>query len=349
MSRWSQFVALCMGQLSGRRSLRDIVLNLGAQDRQLYHLGIGPVARSSLARVNERQPHALYEDLFSQLYSRCQRVAPRHRLRFQNKLYSLDASLIDLSLKIFPWAHFAKGKAAMKLHVGLDHDGYLPAFVTITQSRVSDMAGARGFRFPKGSMLVFDRGYADYGWHNALTKQGIFFVTRARANIRCEVLADHDSSENQNIIGDQTIRLTGYAAIPHGKPSLRRVTYIDPETRKTYIFLTNADHLEAQTIADIYKERWQVELFFKWIKQNLNIKAFIGNSKNAILTQIWIALCVALLIAYLRSIAKTARSAQAVLRLLQLNLFIQRNLRDLIRGRPPETTKTSQNQLELSI
>ncbi len=349
MSRWIQFVALSMGQLSGRQSLRDIVLNMKAQDRHLYHLGIGKVARSSLARVNERQPHELYEALFSRLYGRCRRLAPRHRFRFKNKLYSLDASLIDLSLKVFPWAHYALGKAAMKLHAGLDHDGYLPAFATITDGRVSDMEVARGLRFAKGSMVVFDKGYSDYDWHKSLTERGIFFVTRARSNIKCEVVQDHQVLENRGVESDQTIRLTGMKATRQTMPALRRVTYTDAETKKRYVFLTNAFHLAPRTIADIYKERWQVELFFKWIKQNLRIKAFLGTSRNAILTQIWVALCVTLLLAYLKFVSKTGQSAQAVLRLLQLNLFVRRNLMDLIAGRPPDQLQTDQRQQAFAL
>jgi len=349
MSRWSQFVALSMGQLSGRHSLRDVVLNMAAQRPQLYHLGIKPVARSSLARVNERQPYVLYEALFGRLYERCRGLAPRHRLRFKNKLYSLDASLIDLSLKVFPWAHYALGKAAMKLHVGLDHDGYLPAFATITEGRVSDMEVARTLRFAKGSMLVFDKGYPDYDWFKSLTKKGIFFVTRARSNIKCETIKDHQVVDNQGVESDQTIRLTGTKAQRQTLPKLRRVTYTDQETGKRYVFLSNVFHLGARTIADIYKARWQVELFFKWIKQNLKIKAFLGTSKNAILTQIWVALCVTLLLAYLKLISKTGQSAQAVLRLLQLNLFLRRNLFDLVTGRPPDPPKTDPRQQALAV
>jgi putative transposase len=349
MSRWSQFVALSMGQLSGRHSLRDVVLNMAAQRPQLYHLGIKPVARSSLARVNERQPYVLYEALFGRLYERCRGLAPRHRLRFKNKLYSLDASLIDLSLKVFPWAHYALGKAAMKLHVGLDHDGYLPAFATITEGRVSDMEVARTLRFAKGSMLVFDKGYPDYDWFKSLTKKGIFFVTRARSNIKCETIKDHQVVDNQGVESDQTIRLTGTKAQRQTLPKLRRVTYTDQETGKRYVFLSNVFHLGARTIADIYKARWQVELFFKWIKQNLKIKAFLGTSKNAILTQIWVALCVTLLLAYLKLISKTGQSAQAVLRLLQLNLFLRRNLFDLVTGRPPDPPQTDPRQQVLPV
>ena len=349
MTRWEQFAALSLGQLAGRHSLRDIAANLEAQEGRLYHLGLSRVARSSLARVNKTQPHALYEELFSKLYERCAQRAPRHGFRFANKLYSLDASLIDLSLKIFPWAHYALGKAAMKLHLGLDHDGHLPAFANITLGRTSDMEGAQAMVFPKGSIVVYDKGYSAFAWHKALMQRGIFFVTRARGNIKCNIVEQRQKADDPAVEADQTIRLAGLRARPHDMPPLRRIVWRDAETDKRYVFLTSIFHLEAATIAAIYKARWQVELFFKWIKQNLKIKAFLGTTRNAILTQIWIALCVALLIAYIKFMSQTAISAQAILRLLQLNLFLRRDLLDLTRGVPPDKQNIDPRQAELAI
>ena len=349
MTRWNQFVALSLGQLAGRHSLRDIEANLAAQRGRLYHLGAARVARSSLARVNEEQPYTLYEVLFNKLYEACARLAPRHGFRFANKLYSLDASLIDLSLKVFPWAHYALGKAAMKLHVGLDHDGYLPAFANITHSRTSDMNGAQTMAFPRGSIVVYDKGYSAFGWHNSLIERGIFFVTRTRGNIHCEIVERHDTCGLTSVEGDETIRLTGLRARPHDMPLLRRVIWRDAETGKLYSFLTNVFHLDATTIAEIYKARWQIELFFKWIKQNLKIKAFLGTTRNAILTQIWVALCIALLIAYAKFLSRTHLSAQAVLRLLQLNLFLKRDLHDLVRGLPPDAKTRDPRQVQLPL
>ena len=349
MTRWNQFVALSLGQLAGRHSLRDIEANLAAQEGRLYHLGVTKVARSSLARVNETQPYTLYEALFARLYERCAGLAPRHGFRFANKLYSLDASLIDLSLKIFPWAHYALGKAAMKLHVGLDHDGYLPAFANITHGRRSDMEGARAMAFAKGSIVVFDKGYSAFSWHKSLMERGIFFVTRARANIKCEIVARHEMAGVVGVEGDQTIRLTGLRARPHHMPALRRVVWRDADTGKRYVFLTNIFHLDAATIAAIYKARWQVELFFKWIKQNLKIKAFLGTTRNAILTQIWVALCMALLIAYAKFLSRTDLSPQTVLRLMQLNLFLRRDLTALITGHPPDQQTADPRQAAFAI
>jgi hypothetical protein len=346
-SRWSQFVAMCLGQLSGRHSLRDIESNMNAQSKRLYHLGAKPTARSSLARLNETQPAELYEALFAKLYASCQKLTPGHRFRFKNKLYSLDASLIDLSLKIFPWAHYALGKSAMKLHLSLDHDGYIPNFAAITEGKVSDIEIGRTLHYSKGSIVVFDKGYTDYKWFKALNDKGIFFVTRIRKNAKWTIEERRSVDKSKGLTSDHTITLTGIKPKKIGVPKLRRIGYRDPETGIYYEFLTNNFSLCAQTIAAIYKERWQVELFFKWIKQNLKIKAFVGNSKNAILTQIWIALCTYLILAYLKFSAKLGWSLQSMLRLLQLNLFMRRDLMALLRGDPPEQNPMENRQLSL--
>lgn len=335
MTRWSQFVSMAMAQLAGRSSLRDVVTNLSAQAKKLYHLGVSVVSRSSLARVNEKQPHSLYEALFGKLLARCQGLAPRHRFRFKNKLYSLDASTIDLCLNVFPWAKFRTTKGAIKLHVGLDHDGMLPAFVTITDGKTHDMTAARALRLPKGSIVAVDRGYTDYAWYNQLNSNDIFFVTRQRKNARYRVVERRQVDRSKGLSCDQTIQLVGTKA--HNCPiALRRVGFKDPETGNHYVFLTNNFHLAASTIADIYKSRWQVELFFKWIKQNLKIKSFLGTSRNAVMTQIWIALCIYLLLSYLKFASKIRGSLYQSLRLLQLNLFERRDLLALLRGDPPE-------------
>jgi putative transposase len=348
INRWSQFVALALAQLGGRQSLRDIVGNLAAQAASLYHLGCRAVTRTTLARVNEQQPFTFYEALFAKLYARCQGVAPRHRFRFKNKLYSLDASLIDLSLKLFPGAHYALGKAAMKLHVGLDHDGYLPAFATVTPGKRADIAIGRTVDFPRGSIVVCDKGYTDYRWFKMLDNQGIFFVTRLRQNAKPRTLRRHAFPEGRGITSDHTVRLAGIKPTKLGLPSLRRVGYRDPATGKHYVFLTNVFHLSATTIATLYQERWQIELFFKWLKQNLKIKSFLGLSTNAVLTQIWIALCMYLLLAFLKFVSQLGASMQQLLRLLQLNLFIKRDLVALLRGDPPDRS-LSDHQLRLSF
>jgi Transposase DDE domain/Domain of unknown function (DUF4372) len=334
-SRWSQFVALAFGQLAGRQSLRDVVANACAQARRWYHLGARPITRSTLARLNREQPCELYRELFGTLYEQCRKVAPRHGFRFKQPLYSLDASLIELSLKVFPWADYNRTKGGMKLHLALDHSGYIPAFAVITEGRVHEAPVAGRCRFPRGSVLACDRGFTDYAWYKSLNEQGVFFVTRQRKNARYRVVARRTVAHRAGLSSDQTIRLTGTQLAKVEMPELRRIGYRDLETGQHYVFLTNAFHLSAKTIADIYKQRWQIELFFKWIKQNLKIKSFLGTSRNAVMTQIWIALCVSLMVAYLKFLSRCRHSAQQILRLLQLNLFVRRDLYRLLCEPPP--------------
>ena len=332
MNRWSQFVALCVGQLTGRVSLRDLTTTLGAQTRKLYHLGCRRVTRSTLARVNEEKTFVFYEALFDRLLQRCQSVAPKHKFRFKNKLYSIDATVVDLCLNLFPWASFQQAKGAIKIHVGLDHDGYIPTFVATTPGNIHEIHPVKLFKLNKGSIVVFDRGYNDYSWYQQLTESGIYFVTRLKSNAVFKVIKENPLPQRTGLIKDQTIRLAG----PKGKccsKELRRVVYCDPETEKEYVYLTNIHHLSAKTIADIYKERWQIEIFFKWIKQNLKIKSFLGTSTNAVKTQIWVAMSVYLVLAYLKYLCKVGLSLQRLLRLLQLNLFEKRGLAELMENR----------------
>ena len=346
-SRWSQFVTLAMAQLAGRISLRDIVENVSAQAHRLYHLGSAKLTRSNLSRINEDKPYALYEALAGKLLNRCQGMAPGRKFRFKNPLYSLDASTIDLCLSVFPWASFRSTKGAIKLHVGLNHDGYLPEFVTITEGKTSDVEMGRTLTFPSGSIVVVDRGYNDYGWYNQLTEKGVFFVTRLKANAQYQVINRQPVLKNKGLTSDQTIRLTSIPAAKKCPNQLRRVGYRNITTGKHYIFLTNNFKLAARTIADIYKARWQVELFFKWIKQNLKIKSFIGTSKNAVMTQIWIAMCVYLLLAFIKFQSKMNKTMQQILRLLQLNLFEKRDLMALLRGDPHNLHQPSHIQMSL--
>ncbi len=282
MSRWAQFVALGLAQLTGRQSLRDIVSNLGAQGRKLYHLGVGTVSRSSLARVNTEQPYTLYEALFGRLLSRCQAHAPRHGFRFKNKLYAVDASTIDLCLSVFPWASFRRTKAAVKLHVGLDQEGHLPSFVQVTDGKTADVTAVRTWTFPAGSVVVADRAYLDFKWFHQLQAQGVTFVTRLKRGVRYGVTEAHAVRPGTGVISDETIELTSARGRKAYAEPLRRVVYKDLKTKNRYVFVTNNTTWVAKTIADIYKSRWQIELFFKWIKQHLKVKRFVGRSKNAV-------------------------------------------------------------------
>jgi putative transposase len=338
---------MAMAQLAGRISLRDIVENTSAQAHRLYHLGSAKLSRSNLSRMNDSKPYALYEALFGKLLHRCQGVVPGHHFRFSHPLYSLDASTIDLCLSVFPWADFRTTKGAIKLHVGLNHAGYLPEFVTITEGKNHDVTVGRTLAFPKGSIVAIDKGYNDYQWYKQLTDKGIFFVTRLKTNAKYSIVCRRPVIKSKGLICDQTIEFTGMQTAKKCPIQLRRIVYRDAQTGKRYVFLTNHFTLAARTIADIYKARWQVELFFKWIKQNLKIKSFVGTSKNAVMTQIWIAMCMYLLLAFIKFQSKLTRSMQQILRLLQLNLFEKRDLMALLRGDPPRAVNINSNQMAL--
>ncbi len=347
MTRWSQFVALAVGQLNGRQSLRDIESCINSQRQQHYHLGTKSISKSGLARMNEQRDYEFYARLFEKLYERCSKGTSKHGFRFKNKLFSLDGSLLDVSMKLFPWADYNLKKSAFKLHLGLDHDGLVPCFARVTEGRVSENEMAKEFTVPKGSVIVFDRGYSNHEWHNSLTKQGIYWVTRIRSNAKYEILEEREFVTNGNILSDEVIR---YASTQKRKDNLlpiRLIKYRDHEAGRDYEFITNHFNWSAQTIADIYKQRWQVELFFKWIKQNLKIKSFLGNTKNAVLTQVLAALCVYLLVSFLRFQSKVKQSMLEVCRMLHINLFAKRNLTELFDKRKPELDDSPQLRLSL--
>ena len=340
-SRWTQFVALLTAQLTGRDSLRDIVENMTAQAGKLYHLGIKPFSRATLSRANEQQPHKLYEALFLRLMNRCQSLAPRNKaFKLKGKIYLLDASLVDLTLSLFPWAQYRKGKGAAKLHIGLDADGYLPAFVNMTPGKEHEINVGRELELPKGSYVVFDRGYTDYSWYQELTEDGVFFVTRLKSNAVPTPGPLRRGRKSPGVLRDQQIKLKGIDG------TYRKVRYLDVKTGITYEFLTNALDLPAATVAQLYKERWQIELFFKWIKQNLRVKSFLGTSFNAVMTQLWIALCAYLVLAFLKFQSKLRHSMQQMLRLLQLNLFERRDFMELF---APPKPKLSLCDKQLSL
>jgi putative transposase len=281
------------------------------------------------------------------MYQRCQPLAPKHKFKFKNKLYSLDATVISLCLSLFPWASFRRTKAGVKLHTLMDHDGHLPAFVAITKAREHEVKKARTLKLPKGSIVVEDLGYTDYAWYGQLTAQKIFFVTRQKSNARYEVLERRKVNKKQGLLSDQTIRLTLKA--PERHLILRRIAYQDAVTGKNYVFLTNHFKLAAKTIADIYKERWQIEIFFRFIKQNLKIKAFMGNSENAVLSQIYAALIAYLLLCYVKFLCNLSVTLQKLTRILQLNLFRTCSVQELFElPAPAPDNMNVNNQLNLA-
>jgi len=332
-TRWNQFVALMFMQITGRASLRDSVQSLGVRNGFLYHLGLRDVRRSTFSDANNKRPASFFKALFDLSYQQCRPMAPKHKFRFKNRLYSMDASLVSLCLSVFPWAKFRRAKAGIRLHTLLDHNGYLPAFMEISDGKKHEIRVAKSLRLPKGSILAVDRAYTDYKWFGSLIESGIYFVTRQKRNATYRTVDRRAANKRQGLTSDQTIMLTGTKAsrCPH---PLRRIGYRDPQTEKHYVFLTNNLALAAKTICDIYKERWQIELFFKWIKQNLKVKTFIGNSENAVMTQIYAALVTYLLLAYLNFLAKLNMTLTTLIRILQLNLFQRLTVEELFKLKP---------------
>jgi hypothetical protein len=328
-SSWSQFVAMMFCQLGRAHSLREIEGGLKSCEGKLAHLGIQAPARSSLAYANAHRPWQLFEALFHGLYEKvASSVTGRKRkFRFKNKLVSIDSTVIDLSLSMYDWAKYQRTKGAIKLHLVLDHDGYLPCFGVVTDGTVGDVTVAQALTFAPGTIVVDDRGYNDYAMFARWCEQGVYFVTRMKTDARFEVEQEQPIFVPQgNVIGDQRIRLSSEQAQRSCPHPLRRVLAVHPETGQTLVFLTNLHHLSAATIAAIYKDRWQVELFFKALKQNLKIKTFVGTSANAVKTQIWTALICMLLLRYLQLTSRFGWSLANLVALLRMNLFTHRDL-----------------------
>ena len=328
LSSWSQFVAMMFCQLGRAHSLREIEGGLKSCEGKLAHLGIEAPARSSLAYANSHRPWRLYEQVFYRLFERVSgSVRLPKKFRFKHKLVSLDSTVIDLCLSVFDWAKFRRTKGAVKLHLVLDHDGYLPCYGIITEGCVHDVKVAWRIPFPAGTVVVDDRGYNDYRLFAYWTDSGVFFVTRMKDNAQFEVVEEHPVPQNRNILRDQTICLSGVGAQDKCPHLLRRVEAVREDTGETLVFLTNHHGLGASTVAAIYKERWQVELFFKALKQNLKIKTFVGTSANAVKIQIWTALISMLLLRYLQLISRFGWSLSNLVALLRVNLFTHRDLR----------------------
>jgi len=324
---WAQFVAMLFCHLGRAHSLREITGGLQSCEGKLKHLGILAPHRSTLAYANEHRPWQLYQDLFLLLLQRFQnRGVGKKKFRFKNKLVSLDSTLIDLSISLFNWAHFRRTKGAIKLHLLLDHDGYLPNFAWITEGKVADIQIARQIVFPPGTIVVDDRAYNDYRLFARWTSQKVFFVTKMKDNALYEIVGEGKIPQNRNIRKDELIQLIGYGAWEKCPYPLRRVEVYDPEKDEVYVFLTNHLELGATTIAAIYKDRWQIEIFFKYLKQNLKIKTFVGTTPNAVKIQIWTALIAMLLLRYLQLVARFAWSLSNLVALLRMNLFTHRDL-----------------------
>jgi len=349
---WGQFVAMLFCQLGAARSLREICQGLAASEGKLRHLGI-PLApsRSTLAYANEHRPWELYQTVFSDLLQRCHGVASgKKKFRFKNKLISLDSTSIDLCASLFDWAKYKRAKGAVKVHLLLDHEGYLPCFACITDGKKHDVTVGRMLRFQPGTIVVFDKGYVDYDWWEEMTADGVYFVTRFKQDLKIEEVADREVPQNSTVRRDQDIRITPYRK--DFALRLRQVTIWDEEKQEEITFLTNHLKFGATTIARIYKERWQIELFFKALKQLLRIKTFVGTSANALKTQIWTALIAMLVLKYLHLKSQYGWSLSNLVALLRQQLFVYRDLYlwlDAPFQAPPVLTGVHDGQLALGF
>lgn len=351
-SSWSQFVSMLFCQLGHANSLREISGGLRSCEGKLKHLGISAPSHSTLAYANAHRPWQLYQEIFLKLLERCRNQSNlvKKKFRFKNKLISMDSSTVDLCLEMFNWAHFRRTKGALKLHLLLDHEGYLPSFAIITEGKVSDVKIAWQFKFEPDTIVVDDRGYNNYELFGHWTSKGVFFVTRMKGNAVFEVIKSNKVPLNRHILKDEIIELRGFKAYEKCPYPLRRIEFYDAVKKEVFVFLTNHLKLGASTIAAIYKDRWQIELFFKAIKQNLKIKTFVGTSANAVKIQIWTALLVMLIMRFLQLRSRFAWSLSNLVTLLRMNLFTYRDLSAWL-DQPFEVLPApfEQEQMQLSL
>ncbi len=349
-SSWDQCVAMLFCQFAQAKSLREISDGLAVTCGKLSHLGLRAApAKSTLSYANAHRPWQLYQNTFFLLRDICasERPGKKSKFRFKNKLLSLDSTTVDLCLSLFPWADFRQTKGAIKLHMLLDHDGYLPDFAVITDGKTPDVSIARHVTLPAGSIVAIDRGYYDFELFARWNNSGVFFVTRLKGNAAYEVVENRPLPQRGSVLADQLIHLTGVSSRLKYPGLLRRVVVWDKENQREIELLTNHLHFGATTIGQIYRDRWEIELFFKVLKQHLKIKAFVGTSPNALKTQIWTALIALLLLKYLQFRSKCNLPLCRLVALLRLNLFSYRNLWDWL-DNPFETPPELPNpQLEM--
>lgn len=323
-SCWDQFLSMAFAQLTYRESLRDIQACLRVAQNKLYHMGFrGKISRNTLANANQVRDWRIYADFAQVLISIARPLYTKENfgLELEQTVYALDSTIIDLCLSLFPWAKFRKRKGAVKLHTLLDLHGSIPTMVFITHGKVHDVKILDDLIIEPGAIYVMDRGYLDFARLHKIHQSSAFFVTRAKKNFNFKRQYSHDVSKDTGIQCDQTIVLMGFYSKKDYPEKLRRIRLLDPETGKRLIFLTNNFKLPAKTITDLYRCRWQVELFFKWIKQHLRIKAFYGTSENAVKTQIWIAISVYVLVAIIKKRMKLDLSLYTILQILSVSLF----------------------------
>ncbi len=345
LKSWTQFVAMLFGQLTGQHGLRSMEQGMNSQRNGWYHMGIAnaerEVKRSTLSYANAHRSADLFKALFASLLIQAQTLKASHGFRFKNPLYSIDSTTIDLCLKLFPWADFRKGKSGIKLTVKLDHQGKIPCFVVESNAREHDAKKAREVPYETGDVLVFDRGYADYGYFASICEKKAYFVTRLKKNAVYKRVRKNPVKESGNVISDYEIIIPSLSK----EITLRKIIIRDPETKKRLVFLTNNLKWSAETVSGVYKDRWQIELFFKAIKQNLKIKRFYGNSENAVMTQIWIALIAYLMFYLLKAKSKSLRlSFTNFISVIKTMLFQRVSLYDFLSGTSPPLKNKKQHE-----
>ena len=350
-STFDQFLCLAYAQISGRESLRDIQTCLNSHKGKLYHIGFrGDVSRTTLADANERRDWRIFQDFGQVLISIAQELYEGDPLAIELKqpLFAFDSTTIDLCLTLFPWAEFRRTKAAVKMHTLIDLRGIIPTFVAITTGKVNDVKLLDKMPVQEDAIYTMDRGYVDYARLYAIHKQGAFFVIRAKDNLKFKRLYSAPKDKEAGIRADQVISLETKKSKKGYPERLRRVSYVDKERNKRLVFLTNNLSIPAKTVADIYKQRWQVELFFKWIKQHLRFKRFYGTSENAVKSQIWVGLCMYLLVAIAKKRLGVPCTLYTFLQILEVNLFERKPISPLVAEALKQKTDTPDyNQLNL--
>jgi len=346
-----QYQVMAFAQLTYRESLRDIEACLSAQSAKLYHMGFRePIRRSTLADANETRDWRIYAEFAQRLIVQARRLYAGDSLDVDltNTVYALDSTTIDLCLSVFPWAHFRSTKAAVKMHTLLDLRGNIPSFIHISDGKLHDVHALDMLRPEPGAIYVMDRAYMDFARLHVMHQAGAFFLTRAKSNLDAHRIYSAPTDKDAGVICDHTIALDGYLTRQHYPAHLRRIRFKDPETGRTLVFLTNQMTLPALTICALYKSRWQVELFFKWIKQHLRIKQFYGTSENAVKTQIWIAVSVYVLVAIVRKRLRLEASLYTFLQVISITAFEKVQIQSALSGAPYRSEEaTEYNQLNL--
>jgi transposase len=348
---WDQLACMIFAQIRQERSLRDIDVSLNAHASKLYHTGIQQCPKSTLADANELRDYRIFEDFAKTLMHRARREYANTELAIDvnNAVYALDASVIDLTLSLYPWAKFRKAKGAIKLHTMIDLRGNIPAFLTITDGKVHDVKAAPQVPIEADGIYVVDRGYVDFGWLWYINQASAFFVTRLKTSIKWTRVISHPVDKSLGLRSDQEILLSTKRLISLYPVRLRRISFRDEDRKRTLVFLTNNFGIPSETISALYKARWEIELFFKWIKQYLRVKTFYGTSANAVKTQVWVAMIVYLLLAILKERYRLEQNLSQLLHFLEVNIFEQKSMLSIFQmnSRSTQKVEIADKQLRL--